>query len=280
MLLSRLPGSPAVPVAPATVGRELRRIDRLRPALRRRVDPTKATGLALTAALVGVIGGGVGVGVVLVMVRERTGLADFDRWMAQYGADHATTTSTDVLKAITDFGSTAGVIAIAVIVAAIEYRRLPSRAIVPFLGLVVAGQSLLSNSVKALVDRARPNIHPLASFASTSFPSGHTTAAAACYAAFALVLCRQRSRRTQSVIVGTAAAMAGAVGTSRILLGVHWLTDVVAGLALGWAWFALCAIAFGGRLLRFGAPVEAAERVEAIEEAIGGGTPPVGRTRV
>jgi len=41
---------------------------------------------------------------------------------------------------------------------------------------------------------------------------------------------------------------------------VHWLSDVVAGLALGWAWFAVCAIAFGGRLLRFGATAEALER--------------------
>jgi undecaprenyl-diphosphatase len=268
LVLSRLPGSPAVPVAPATVGQELRRIERLRPALRRRTDPTKATGLALTLALAGVVGGGVGVGVVLVMVREKTGLADFDRWMAQFGADHATRVSTDVLKAVTDLGSTVGVVVIALLVAAFEWRRLPNRSIVPFLVVVVGGQSILSNSVKALVDRARPNIHPLASFASTSFPSGHTTAAAASYAAFALVLSRQRSRRTQTVIVGVAAALAGAVGTSRILLGVHWLTDVVAGLALGWGWFALCAIAFGGRLLRFGAPVEVAEREEAIEEAV------------
>jgi membrane-associated phospholipid phosphatase len=50
--------------------------------------------------------------------------------------------------------------------------------------------------------------------------------------------------------------LAVAVAASRVLLGVHWLSDVIGGLALGWAWFALCAIAFGGRLLRFGAPVE------------------------
>ena len=40
---------------------------------------------------------------------------------------------------------------------------------------------------------------------------------------------------------------------------MHWLSDVIAGLALGWAWFAVCSIAFGGRLLRFGATAEALE---------------------
>ena len=55
-----------------------------------------------------------------------------------------------------------------------------------------------------------------------------------------------------------------------MLLDVHWLSDVIAGVVLGWGWFAVCCIAFGGRLLRFGAPaetvVETAQNAEQARE--------------
>ena len=120
----------------------------------------------------------------------------------------------------------------------------------------------MSTQIKDLLDRVRPTANPIAHTLGPSFPSGHTTGAAACFAAFALVLGRGRSRNTQAVLAGAAVFVAVAVAASRVLLGVHWLTDVLGGLALGWAWFALCSIAFGGRLLRLGTPVEAAERAE------------------
>jgi undecaprenyl-diphosphatase len=61
------------------------------------------------------------------------------------------------------------------------------------------------------------------------------------------------------VLAGLAVGFAVAVACSRVLLDVHWLSDVIAGLALGWGWFALCAAAFGGWMLRLGAPVEQAQ---------------------
>ncbi len=63
---------------------------------------------------------------------------------------------------------------------------------------------------------------------------------------------------------------------SRVLLDFHWVSDVVAGLALGWGWFAVCAIAFGGWLLRLGAPVETAAQAESEGAARG----PSASTRV
>jgi PAP2 superfamily len=73
------------------------------------------------------------------------------------------------------------------------------------------------------------------------------------------MLGRGRPLRVRSILVGIAVAVGLAVGASRVLLGVHWFTDVLAGLALGWSWFAICSVAFGGRLMRFAAPVEAAQ---------------------
>jgi membrane-associated phospholipid phosphatase len=72
---------------------------------------------------------------------------------------------------------------------------------------------------------------------------------------------RRRSAQVRAALVGLAVAVAVAVACSRVLLDLHWVSDVVAGLALGWGWFAVCAIAFGGSLLRLGAPVEEAAQV-------------------
>ena len=154
-------------------------------------------------------------------------------------------------------------VVVAVVVAAVEIARTRSRWVVPFLLAVILGDKLLTETIKQLVDRARPALEPVAATLGPSFPSGHTSTAAASWAAFALVAGRWWGRRAWPALAGAAVGIAVAVAASRVLLDVHWLTDVLGGLALGWAWFAACAIAFGGRVLRFGAAAQAAGRGEA-----------------
>jgi undecaprenyl-diphosphatase len=152
-------------------------------------------------------------------------------------------------------------VALALIATTIEMIRRPSRWLPVFMVLVVAGQFALSNGIKYLVERARPDISRLTGFAGTSFPSGHSTAASATFAAIALISTRTRSRRAKIAGASIAAGLAVVVASTRVFLGVHWLTDVLAGLLLGWGWFAICSIAFGGRFLTFGHPVATAEVV-------------------
>jgi membrane-associated phospholipid phosphatase len=255
----RWPGPVADDVA-RTIGQQARRRGTLARFVRARLDPAAATGLALTLASSLFVVGGAAVGVLLVIVRAHTGEVSVDRSLAVWGADHASGLSTWFLRAVTQLGATVTVVTVAVVVGVWEYRRVPHRAIPVFLALVVIGQNVISNLIKLGVHRVRPTIDPLTLTSGSSFPSGHATAAAACYAGFALIAGRRRSPRTRSILAGAAAGIAVAVATSRVLLGVHWLTDVLAGLALGWSWFALCSIAFGGRILHFGKPADPATR--------------------
>lgn len=241
------------------------------PMLRRfvldRRDTTKATGLLLTVALAAITGLTLAVGLLLEMVQSSAGFARWDDSAARWGAAHTTGLAESVVRIITHLGSTPVVIAVCLVVSIVEYRRVPTRAVPAFLTTVVASQLVITNLIKVTVGRERPDIARLVGVSGFSFPSGHTAASAALYAAVALVAGRRRSGRTKALFAGLAGGITVAVATSRVLLGAHWLTDVIAGAALGWACFALCSIAYGGRLLQFGAPVEAASAVLATESS-------------
>ncbi len=237
--------------------------------VRARFDPRNATGLALTIGSAIVLLAGLLFGAMAVMVATATGVELADHSIEQWADTHATGFAKSVLNLVTDLGATWPIVVLVVVVAVIESFRVPSRVIFPFLALVTIGQVLLVNLIKGIADRARPTINPIAHTLGPSFPSGHTASAAACLAAVALLVGRRRSPRTQALLTGVAVGLAVAVATTRVLLGLHFLTDAIAGLAIGWTWFALCAIAFGGRLLHFGAPVEVAERADELH-AVGG----------
>ena len=249
----------ADPAAAATVvvAEELNRRRRIARFLRSRMDPAVATGLALTAALTGLVVAGSIIGVFIYMIRTRSGVVTIDEHIARWAAANVNGMSLHVLGWITQLGSTPEIILVAVaggVYGVVRWRR-PS--ILLFLTIVVAGQFLLMNLIKFLVGRARPDFHRLSVFSGSSFPSGHSTAAAATFAALALVVSLRGSPRARAALLGVAVSIAVAVACSRVLLGVHWFSDAVAGLVLGWSWFAFCAVAFGGRMLQFAEPIEA-----------------------
>jgi membrane-associated phospholipid phosphatase len=226
-----------------------------------RLDPEATTGLVLTLALVVAIGGGLLLAVLAYLVRGDGELLRLDESVANWGDRHSSPFATDVMNAITHLGEPTIVVMLAIVLAAVETARTRSRWVALFVLIVVAGNGIVTTTVKELADRVRPALNPVAETLGPSFPSGHASWSAAFFAAAALLLSRGRSRRVRAAIAGVAAGLAVTVAGTRVLLDVHWLSDVIAGLALGSAWFAICAIAFGGRVLRLGAGAEEAARV-------------------
>jgi undecaprenyl-diphosphatase len=222
------------------------------------IDRQAAGGLMLAVGLGIVFATAFVVGLVFDMIDRDSGLARWDTAVAEWGSEHATRWSTATLDRLTDLGGTGYLVIIAAVVAAYDYVRYRNRNVVLFLIVVLAGVSAINNALKLVVDRERPDVPHLVGTAGSSFPSGHSAAAAAAWFALALVLGRSLSRRGRAAAAATAAVITFAVAASRALLGVHWLTDVVAGVAVGWGWFLLVALVFGGRIQRLGEPVERA----------------------
>ena len=106
----------------------------------------------------------------------------------------------------------------------------------------VGGGAVLSSLLKLGIDRPRPDlVPPLVEVNTASFPSGHATLAAVTYLTLGALLSRVEARRSAKIYVLTVAlVLTFLIGISRIYLGVHWPTDVLAGWCVGSAWAILC----------------------------------------
>ncbi len=228
----------------------------------RYADHRVSGGVAVAAGFVVVFVAALVVGWIFETIDTDRGFARWDGAAAEWGPDHADDSASTVLSWFTHLGGTPVVAVLMVIVAVVDYRRFRQPAVFAFMAIVGIGTVLINNGLKLLVMRDRPQVGQLVDAAGSSFPSGHSATSAACWLAMAIVAGRWTSRRAQPWLTAGAVAIACVVAASRVLLGVHWLTDVVAGLIVGWTWCFLVAIAFGGRLQRFGAPMR-----EIVEEA-------------
>lgn len=116
-----------------------------------------------------------------------------------------------------------------------------------FLLVAMTGSLVLQGTMKLFFARPRPQLPYAHVLPDYSFPSGHTMNAVIFYGGVALLLWSIYGRRTGWVAVAIATIIAVGVGTSRIYLGYHYLTDVVGGILAGLAWLVVVSAAFRAR---------------------------------
>jgi undecaprenyl-diphosphatase len=150
-------------------------------------------------------------------------------WLREMGRDMTALGGIAVLTLLT-----------CVVVSFLALRRLWGAA--ALLLASVPGGMLVSTVLKDLFERARPDLVPHGSYVtSASFPSGHSMMAAVVYLTLGVLLARvEPKRRIKAFILAVAVVTTLLVGTSRVYLGVHWPTDVLAGWSIGAAWALLC----------------------------------------
>ncbi len=147
---------------------------------------------------------------------------------------------TTVAVVVTTLGSTVAMALLAVAVGAWCWWR--GRRVDAALAVgAMAGASLVFRLLKVLLDRARPPVADrLVPETNESLPSGHATMSMVVVGTIVVLAWAGRSALARAAMVVAAAAWVGAVGATRVYLGVHWVSDVLAGWAVGAAWLAVC----------------------------------------
>jgi len=204
---------------------------RIARAARRRRRWSKDASLAAVAL------GAVGGFLVLARIVSGPSARPFDRGLVRLIGRARHPVNNALVRGLTFFGSVpgAGGLSFAAVVLARHRPRLASQVAVGSLGGITA-----ELGIKRFFLRKRPMLLEHleeVSVSSTSFPSGHATAAASIYLTLAFVAARSRRlREHRGALLAAAGVTAAAIGASRVYLGVHWPTDVLSGLALGTAW--------------------------------------------
>jgi membrane-associated phospholipid phosphatase len=210
------------------------------------VGRLKALGLPLLGALLALAASLWALGILADDVLEDE--TANDERLANWLHGRATDPLTDVFHAITYLGNFVTLLAVTLIAVVLLWRR-NERIDALFIALAFVGAQVLSNGMKLGFRRERPFFpDPLATESTFSFPSGHALVSLAVYGALALLIARRLSSFAgRALVLAGAGVLVAAIGFSRLYLGVHFLSDVLAGFAAGIAWLSLLYIALETR---------------------------------
>ncbi len=138
-----------------------------------------------------------------------------------------------IAAAVSLVGSPTAAAVLAVGLAAVAWSRTREASLCLFAPLAVGAAALVEKALKALVARTRPSTAILSHLHDRSFPSGHATDSTALATAAVVLVWAIGPRRLRRPLTAAAVAYAVAVAASRLVLGVHYLTDVIGGVVVG-----------------------------------------------
>lgn len=204
----------------------------------RRTDPSQRYGLRLTLAVVALVLVAVPFSYLLFEVLGGGPITELDGDLADRlnAAVHGHDGWVGVLHAISWLGRPPTLWVATGIGVVVTWRH-GARRLTTFLVATTLGGGVLSTAVKVLVDRPRPEVdHPIVTAFGKSFPSGHALSSTVVFGALLLAFLPMVRGRHRHLAVGLVVVLVLAIGSSRVLLGVHFLSDVLAGYLLGLAW--------------------------------------------
>ncbi|SHH07922.1 phosphatase PAP2 family protein [Massilia sp. CF038] len=217
------------------------RYPRLHRHLAARLNPDEQFGLHLTVGVILLVIAAVLFALIANNVVANAEITHIDQALAQWFHQFARSPWTPLVLAFTNWNHPIGILLMALVLACVlHWRREPYWLLA--LVLAVPGGLILNVLLKYTFQRVRPSFEePLVSLATFSFPSGHTSGATVLYGFLAAwLVCSVRSRVLQVAVMLAALTMVVLVGFSRLYLGAHFMSDVLAAMALGSAWLAIC----------------------------------------
>lgn len=204
-----------------------------------RLEPKREQRLLLLLSLLFFLAGGLFLGV-LEDVLTLDPLVRADQSIYQFLQSLRTPWGNQLLIGITELGdSVMNLFFLFAVLAALLFRRLYRPA--SYWLIAACGGATLVQIFKWLVHKPRP-IAIYQGVSSWSFPSGHTTMSVVLFGFLAILLLREIPQRWRWLPLAVAIGSSLLIAFSRLYLGAHWLSDVLGGLSLGWAWVALLGI--------------------------------------
>jgi undecaprenyl-diphosphatase len=215
---------------------------------------------------------GIPFGLLVEQIKNNGPMIRVDTWAANHLHEivRHSRFEVDVLQVISFVGKPPWLVTICVATGVLLLVRRRYHLAIYLVATTVVG-GMIDTAVKVAVGRERPSLdHPVATAFGKSFPSGHAMSSTIAYGALLLIFLPVIPRARRSLAIGGTVVLVLLIGFSRLALGVHYISDVLGGYALGGAWLALSTAAFEvwreDRGLRKSAPLEEGVEPEAKTE--------------